>query len=493
MPKLSRVLARVVPQRGTTLGNGFGASAAASSGERRDAEAARLVLIRRRIQLLAIAIGGSVSALALLAWWVRVGLLDRPLRSPELLSILANIVLGVVIALAPRLRRDRINTASVDMLVRRATLVIIAALVGQFVVAEIFAHVLSAGLQRMGFTTTVGPALPLVALFMAMHSTASIILPWRLGEAIRPCLAVVALQLLSVIGSSDDLTGRVIGLTATVSACVPGLAITAIRQRDIAEWISLYINDSRYQDLRKELTFARRVHERLFPPPLDAPTILRHRYTPTADLGGDVVSTWIDRDGCLNLALLDVSGHGIAASLAVNRLTGEIKRLHASGDSDDPARIAAGLNEYINLTLADEQLFATGVVAHIDHRTRTVSLTNAGHPPVLLLRRDGRIEQIGSDATILGALSASEFESMPQRVTLEPGDRLFLFTDGAFECRNIDGVMLELEGFITVVASALAGRGDLDSLLESIDSRLAEYTGTAPQDDMLLVGLEIPA
>jgi sigma-B regulation protein RsbU (phosphoserine phosphatase) len=99
----------------------------------------------------------------------------------------------------------------------------------------------------------------------------------------------------------------------------------------------------------------------------------------------------------------------------------------------DPARVLAGMNEILHGRV--QRQFVTALYVFIDPRERSIVYASAGHPSALL-RHSGSnaVEQLRHGGTALGPFKKSVFVN--HRATIEPGDRLVLYTDGLIEASN---------------------------------------------------------
>jgi serine phosphatase RsbU (regulator of sigma subunit) len=148
----------------------------------------------------------------------------------------------------------------------------------------------------------------------------------------------------------------------------------------------------------------------------------------------------------------------------------------------------AGVDLAEQASLADTALtdfaaagaFVTGQLARVDLTTGTALIVNAGHPPPLRLR-EGRVEAVALRADPPFATTpAHTYE--PQRLSLEPQDRLMFLTDGMLERNAAD---LELEGL-------LAAGADLHprEAVQHIVHELLELTGGKLKDDASVLCLD---
>jgi len=169
-------------------------------------------------------------------------------------------------------------------------------------------------------------------------------------------------------------------------------------------------------------------------------------YSPHDIVGGDFFAIRpldADRYGFL---LADAMGHGVAAALHTMHLSslwGRFHRLLAS-----PAEFAATVNSELAKVVKGES-FATAVCGVIDAGERALRFSAAGGPPVVVFRSDGEIEQIESQGLPFGMMEDNEYDEVDTR--LSAGDRLLLFSDGAFEIHNAQDELLGVEGLIRIL------------------------------------------
>ncbi|MDQ4098657.1 MAG: serine/threonine-protein phosphatase, partial [Actinomycetota bacterium] len=110
--------------------------------------------------------------------------------------------------------------------------------------------------------------------------------------------------------------------------------------------------------------------------------------------------------------------------------------------------------------------------------TPTVTLAGGGHPSPLVRKADGRVEEVWVGGSVLGVFEDADIGS--QRVTLEPGDMLVLYTDGAIEARR-DGVMFGTEGVAATIASAPPAA---TPVAHAIEQAVLAHTGGTVSDDL---------
>ena len=167
---------------------------------------------------------------------------------------------------------------------------------------------------------------------------------------------------------------------------------------------------------------------------------------------------------------------------------GELKRVIAQRADISPAQIIIALNEYIFLTLSDQQFFATAVALRVQ-ASGEITLCIAGHPPPMLRRSDGRVEAIDSTAAMLGPMPPADFTADEVSITLARDDALVLYTDGAMEVRNLIGRQFGLTGLKNSIAVRAATPMSATDLVNRVMTAVDAHRAGATEDDTLVVAL----
>ncbi|MCZ6835602.1 MAG: SpoIIE family protein phosphatase [Planctomycetota bacterium] len=279
---------------------------------------------------------------------------------------------------------------------------------------------------------------------MIVHLAACLILPWSPKESVIPfipLLLVWAMVVLIPDVGEWEIFDRVVVVIMSPIILAPGALITSWRRKRSQEDLERIMLGEQVRSIGGELSRARIVHDAMFPKPYDDGHVcFEFEYVPIHEIGGDYVHFHRCRiSGRIYLTLLDVAGHGLAAALTVNRLFGELERIRAEDPNAGPSEVMALLNRYINLTMARHNLYATGACFMLDPSNGTLHWVNAGHPPSLLRRADGRVFDMKGTTMLLGAQTYAEFDPNMQTITLSPGDVVIAYTDGAFEARDDRG------------------------------------------------------
>lgn len=277
-----------------------------------------------------------------------------------------------------------------------------------------------------------------------LHLISCLIIPWSAKESAKPfipLLLVWAMVVLIPDVGGWEIFDRVVVVIMSPIVLAPGAMIATWRQKRSREDLERISLGEQVRSIGGELSRARIVHDAMFPRAYDDGHVcFEFEYVPIHEIGGDYVHFHsCQQSGRVYLTLLDVAGHGLSAALTVNRLFGELERIRAENPDAEPNDVMALLNRYIHLTMARHNLYATGACFMLDPGNGLLQWVNAGHPPSLLRRPDGRVFDMKGTTMLLGAQSFEEFDPNQQSITLNPGDVVIAYTDGAYEARNPAG------------------------------------------------------
>ena len=249
-------------------------------------------------------------------------------------------------------------------------------------------------------------------------------------------------------------------------------------------------NERRLAMIDVELQTARRFQQSLLPralPPVpDGACAVR--YLPMEAVGGDLYDFVPVGPGRFGILVADVSGHGIPAALIASMVkTGAAAQARVA---ERPAEVLTRMNRHLYSQL-DGNL-VTAIYAFVDIDARRVSLANAGHPHPLLLSNGGRMaEEVGARGAALGLLPREQY--VATELSLSPGDRLVLYSDGLVEAKAPDDTLFETHRLRTALLdhAALPADAWADQLLEQLGLWVAK-TDLTLDDDLTLVVLDIP-
>ncbi len=211
------------------------------------------------------------------------------------------------------------------------------------------------------------------------------------------------------------------------------LTALAIQVSTVLENAALHAERLREERLRQELRLARDIQQSYLPADFelfeDNNPELFARVHPAREVSGDLYDFFRLHDGRLAFFLGDVSGKGMPAALFMIAVRTLIRHLAPAADSP------ADLLQRLNRALTEDNptaLFVTLLHGIYDRADGSVTLASGGHPPPLVRRRDGRVEESPlPPGMLLG--SVAEPRISDTRLSLERGETLILYSDGFTE------------------------------------------------------------
>ena len=331
-----------------------------------------------------------------------------------------------------------------------------------------------------------------------------------LAFAVVPVLLFLAYDLLTVLMAgavaeallfswpllvADDASLRVNGALALVILAAPLLAsIGALRSR--REFVY------RYEDVpphvrriaererqRVELETARGIQSSILPdlPPRLQGVEIAHAYLPASEVGGDFYDVLVLEDGRLAVAVGDVAGHGVSSGLVMSMAKSALA-VQVTFDPDIQA-VFTTLNRMVHQT-ARKRLLATLCYLLLDPQRRELVYASAGHLFPYRVTPGGKVQALESIAYPLGVRNYLTVE--PKTAFLDPGDTLFLFSDGLVEAKSSRSD--EMYGFERLEESlARHAEHGVEALRDGVLADLGRFTGNQPrEDDQTLLVLRLP-
>lgn len=223
-------------------------------------------------------------------------------------------------------------------------------------------------------------------------------------------------------------------------------------------------------------------------------------FQPATWVSGDMYDLFRIDEHHVGIFVADAMGHGLAAAIMTMFLRQALHVRELDGHAyriQDPVAAMGLLNDSLLRQKLPNQHFVTAVYGAIDTRSYELRICRGGHPYPLLVSRDFEISELRADGPLLGIPDVPiEFEEA--RVTLQPGEKLVLYTDG------LEDVLLDAPPAGAPAASSADGqppafsallrelaRLDAESLVDTLRSALDRREGSlAPADDVTLVVLE---
>ena len=154
-------------------------------------------------------------------------------------------------------------------------------------------------------------------------------------------------------------------------------------------------------------------------------------WQPTKVVSGDSYDFVHISENMLGISLADVCGHGYPAALLMSNFQASFRIIAENQPS--PEKVCRHLNRIISNYEIDNKYisFFYGI---LDTEDNTFVYSNAGHPPPIVLHSSGDIMHLSRGGLLIGVDPEASYE--PDKVHLEKGDKVFLFTDGIIEARN---------------------------------------------------------
>ncbi len=261
--------------------------------------------------------------------------------------------------------------------------------------------------------------------------------------------------------------------------------------------------------VEKELYVARQLQQSLLPPFLADSTLpaedvsafskchykndklkISGVYLPCDALGGDIYDVIQFPSGTVGVAIADVSGHGVPAGFITAIFKSSFYRI--THNHDCPADILYHLNnELADIIKTGE--YVTGIYGRIfqpdDQPDKQVfEFSGAGHPyPLYYKASEHKLYRLKENGTPLVWIKNMEYPL--GRVDLEPGDKIFMFTDGVSEMRNIHEAMYSEEQLEQTFMALIEQKSP--RMLDEIIQQLSDFTEGHPlEDDVSVVLIE---
>lgn len=314
-----------------------------------------------------------------------------------------------------------------------------------------------------------------------------------IGRAVLLMICIELLHMAIVIAITQP---RDEAITLVKSVIPPMVAANAI---GIAIYGYIMMNLLKERSLEKakltmegELSAAREIQMSLvpktFPPvPVREEFSLYATLEPAKEVGGDLYDFYFVGHDRFFFMIGDVSGKGIPAALfmAVTRTVMKAK-MH-------PADAGLGrIVSNVNKTLCegnDASMFVTAFCGFLDILTGNVTYINAGHNPPAIVKADGSVSFLKVPANLpLGVMDDMNYQE--EKLHLEQGDTLVLYTDGVTEATNKHHAFFTEASFLNVLkgSNRTSTRGIVEKTLTAVHQFAA---GASPADDITLLALRM--
>ena len=248
----------------------------------------------------------------------------------------------------------------------------------------------------------------------------------------------------------------------------------------------IFANERRLLAVESELEIARKIQLAILPSSVPQVRSLRMgaTYRPMTAVAGDFYDFVRVDEQRVGILMADAAGHGVPAALIASMV--KVAMQSVAGYASDPRAVLQGLNRLFS-GQSPSQLVSAAYL-WLDTEDRTASYSAAGHPP-LLRWKQGHLERIESNGMLMGIVQGCDYPVLT--MTIEPGERFLLYTDGITEVDNGRGDFfgdVRLEEIVRENQSKTPAELS-DALLREIDHW---RPASAPQqDDITLVVVDV--
>jgi len=259
--------------------------------------------------------------------------------------------------------------------------------------------------------------------------------------------------------------------------------------------------------LGEDLVAAAEIQKSLLPQKIDSAENLEvaWEFEPCEHTGGDIFNMFQLDDDHWGIYMLDVSGHGVQAAMVTvsvsqflqpnsgHLLSEKSGKSATTCELRAPADVLVALDKEFPFDRFNNFFTITYLIINI--KTGELRYSNAGHPHSIVLRENGALELLQKGGPAIGVgdfhlLSAKENRFEEGHPQLNPGDKLFVYTDGIIEYENLDGEFYGTARFYEAL-KAIQGESVTDIVGNSVKALMDFGNNAKPQDDITLLGLEL--
>lgn len=247
-------------------------------------------------------------------------------------------------------------------------------------------------------------------------------------------------------------------------------------------------DSERLEELQKDLNVATEIQANLLPkkiPKLPGYEFSAY-YRPSKDVGGDYYDFVEIDDTRLGVVIADVSGKGVSGSMVMTMFR-SVLRMHAQ-QHVRPADALIHTNKQVTEDIK-RGMFVTCFYIVLNHASGSVRVCSAGHNPMVYWRaQKGKCHMINPRGIAIGFDKGPVFEKslQEQRFSLEPGDRIVVYTDGIVEAMDAERTEFGDDRMLDVIREY--GAESSGRLINHLVEQVELFQGDAPQaDDMTIL------
>jgi CheY-like chemotaxis protein len=203
---------------------------------------------------------------------------------------------------------------------------------------------------------------------------------------------------------------------------------------------------------------------------------------------GDIALTALSPSQNYYIIMGDFTGHGLSAALGVMPTVELFLKLTVKGYTLEQLLIE--LNAKLH-SILPSNIFCAAAVLEVDLQKSQVAVWNGWSPEVICASEDGKIKKtFPSTHMPLGALSAEKFNSQLEFIDLNKGDKVYIYSDGFSESKNVKGEMFEVDGMKAAIEKT--GTEKKMSIFDGIIHEINLFReGSSQEDDLTLIEIDI--
>lgn len=242
--------------------------------------------------------------------------------------------------------------------------------------------------------------------------------------------------------------------------------------------------------VKQELEIAKSIQLSILPatlPQMEGLSIWA-RYEPMMEVGGDFYDFLQVDESRIGILIADVTGHGVAAALISSMV--KIAFYMSHDRIDDPAALLGKINASLFEHIYGR--FITAFYIFIDLEEKRAVFSNAAHWPIYIQNRhSGEISEQSIRGRLIGITREENYKN--RAISLKPGDRLILFTDGIIEERNSTGKLLGEERFLEMIKGNTSVEPSrlIDSVFTTLYGWSGRFNSEGLEDDATMIVIDI--
>ncbi|MGM0414696.1 MAG: PP2C family protein-serine/threonine phosphatase [Bacillota bacterium] len=259
----------------------------------------------------------------------------------------------------------------------------------------------------------------------------------------------------------------------------------------ISFFVNYYLEEHKNKEkIESELKIANKIQAsmlpRIFPPYPDREEFdIYASMTPAREVGGDFYDFYLIDEDRVAIVIGDVSGKGVPAALFMVIAKTLIKNEAQRGIKPDQ------ILYNVNNTLCkdnEELLFVTSFVGILNIKENKLEYSNAGHNPPIIKREQGDFDHLSlKSGFVLGGME--KFEYQLEEMSFNPGDIIYVYTDGITEAMNKNKEQFSEERLLDTLNSIESD--ELGVIENTIKKAVNDFSGDRPQyDDYTMIMLK---